>query len=141
MFFLLADTPPVSPDQAVGLLERLTKGGVPLICLAVACVACFVAWWALKKRLESEQAKTELEKTYREAIEAERKAEKVEADKRLADAKAEAKERAQENERLYRERMAADKSNAETLAHAVLVIDACAKLLERVERRLDKTGG
>jgi hypothetical protein len=139
MFLLAEDT--VSPEQAVGLLEKLTKGGVPLICLVVACVACFVAWWALKQRLESEKQRTELEKTYRENIEARAKQDKIDATAQLAEAKREAEARRQENEKLLRERIAADKDNGETLSHAVQMIEACGRTLERVERRMDKVGG
>lgn len=139
--FLLAEEPTVSPEQAVGLLERLTKGGVPLICLAVAVVACAAAWWALKKWIKSEREKADLEKTYRLALEAQAKQDKVDAAAQLAEAKREAEARRQENEKLFRERMAVEKESAETLAHAVQMVEACGRTLERVERRLDKAGG
>jgi hypothetical protein len=129
MFWILAQTPPVTPDQAVGLLERLTRGGVPLICLAVAALAVVAA--VLQYR-----ANAALEQKYREDLEQRAKKSSEDADKRLAEAKQDAKDRAAEVDKLMRERMAAEKESDATLAQAVRVIETNTKLLERVEKKL-----
>lgn len=120
----------VDPDKAVGTLERILQGGVPLICLcvAVACAIAAVLQYKKNHRLELD---------YRNDLAERAKQEKLDAEKRLADAKQEAKERAQEVDKLMRERLSAEKESDATLAHAVHIIEANAKLMERLERKLE----
>lgn len=120
----------VDPDKTVGTLERIIDGGVPLICLAVAVVAVIGAVMQYRKNAE-------LETKYREDLENRAKQEKEDAEKRLAEAKQDAKDRAQEVDKLMRERLSAEKESDATLAHAVRVIEHCAKLMERLERKLE----
>lgn len=129
MLWILAQTPPMDADHAVGLLERLTRGGVPLICLAVALLA--VIGLVLQYR-----ANAALEQKYREDLENRAKESAKDAPTRLADAKQDAKDRAAEVDKLMRERMAAEKESDATLAQAVRVIEANTKMLERVEKNL-----
>lgn len=129
-WLLLAQSAEVNPDKTIGWLERLINGGVPLICLAIAVIFGGIAFWLYKKNVK-------LELDYRTDLLNRAKQEKVDADKRLAEAKDEAKERAAEYDKLMRERLAAEKDSDATLAHAVRVIEHCAKLMERIERKLE----
>lgn len=119
-----------SPDQAIGWLQTVLDGGVPLICLVAAAVFGYVAWSQHKKNVD-------LELAYRKDLENRAKQEKERADLRLEEAKREAKERAAEVDKLMRERLAAEKESDATLAHAVHVIEANAKIMERLERKLE----
>jgi len=118
------------PDKAIGWLERILQGGVPLICLAAAAVFGVAAVVIYKKKME-------LEVAYRDDLAERAKQEKVDADKRLTDAKQDAKDRAVEVDKLMRERLASEKESDATLAHAVHVIEANARLMERLERKLE----
>jgi len=129
MSFILAQTPPVDPEQAVGLLERLTKGGVPLICLAVALAAVIGIVLQYRKNAA-------LEQKYREDLEDRANQSAENAEKRLAEAKQDAKDRAAEVDKLMRENMALQKESDTTLAQAVRIIETNTKILERVEKRL-----
>jgi len=124
---LLADA---DPEKTVGLLERILAGGVPLICLCVA-VACAIAAVLQYKKNHK------LELDYRGDLANRAKQEKADSEKRLGDAKTEAKERAIEVDKLMRERLAAEKDSDATLAHAVRIIEANAKLMGRLERKLE----
>jgi len=118
------------PDKAIGWLQTILDGGVPLICLAVAAVALYVAYLQHKKNVE-------LELDYRNDLAERAKQEKERSDQRLEEAKREAKERAVEVDKLMRERLAAEKESDATLAHAVHIIEANAKVMERLERKLE----
>jgi hypothetical protein len=128
MLSLLAQTA-ADADKTISVLERLTKGGVPLICLAIAVAACVLAYWQMKLRMDSEREKTELEKQYRQNIEDRAKQDKADAEKRLTDAKQDAKDRAVETDKLMRERMGIEKESDATLAQAVAMIEADEKAL------------
>ena len=117
------------PDQTIGWLERILAGGVPLICLAIAVVMAVAAVLQYKKNHK-------LELDYRNDLADRAKQEKADADKRLDEAKREAKERAAEIDKLMRERLSSEKESDATLAHAVHVIEANAKIMERFERKL-----
>lgn len=120
----------VDPDKTIGTLQTILNGGVPLICLVAAFVFGAAAFLMYKKNMA-------LELTYRDDLADRAKQEKLDADKRLDDAKQGAKERAQEIDKLMRERMAAEKDSDATLAHAVHIIEANTKLMERVARKLE----
>ena len=119
----------VKTERAIGWLQTILDGGVPLICLAVAAVALYVAYLQHKKNVE-------LELAYRNDLIQRAKQEKDDADKRLGEAKDDAKERAAEIDKLMRERLSAEKESDATLAHAVHIVEANAKLMERLERKL-----
>lgn len=140
LLVLLAQHDPTAPtpEAAIGWAERMSKGGVPVICLCVAIASVVLMLLVLRSRLAKEAELTDLERTYRKDLEARAKDEKADAERRLAEAKTEAKERAVELDKIRREQMAGDRENAEGLAHAVQMIEACGKTLERVDRRLDK---
>ena len=125
----LAQSAP-NPEETIGTLERVLKGGVPLICLVIAVLACIAAVLQYKKNHK-------LEVDYRNDLANRAKQEKLDAEKRLEEAKREAKERAVEVDKLMRERLAAEKESDATLAHAVHIIEANAKLMERLERKLE----
>jgi len=120
----------VQPDQAIGWLQTILDGGVPLICLAAAGIFGYAAYVQSKKNMQ-------LELDYRNDLAERAKQEKLDADKRLADAKIDAKDRAIEVDKLMRERMSAEKESDATLAHAVHIIEANAKLMERLERKME----
>jgi hypothetical protein len=130
MSWLLLAQDGADPEQTVGLLERIIGGGVPLICLAIAVVAIVAAVVQYRKNAD-------LEANYRKDLENRAEQEKSDSAKRLAEAKQEAKDRAAEYDKLMRERLAAEKESDATLAHAVRVIEHCAKLMERLERKLE----
>lgn len=127
-WILLAQS--AEPEKAIGWLQTLVDGGVPLICLAAAAVFGYVAWSQHKKNVE-------LEIAYRKDLANRAKDEKADAEKRLAEAKQDAKDRAAEIDKLMRERLASEKESDATLAHAVHIIEANARLLERLERKLE----
>lgn len=137
MLMLLAQSAPPTPDEAIGWAERMSKGGVPVISLCVAIAAVVALMFMFKKLLEKSGEFQDLEKGYRKTIEDKAAVERVDYEKRLADAKLEAKERATEIDRLMRERMQAEKESDATLAQAIRVLDANTKVLERVERQLN----
>jgi len=118
------------PEKAIGWLERILQGGVPLICLAAAAVFGVAAFLMYKKNMT-------LELAYRDDLADRARQEKIDAQKRLDDAKQDAKDRAVEVDKLMRERYAAEKESDATLAHAVHIIEANAKLMERLERKLE----
>jgi hypothetical protein len=124
---MLAQT---DPDQTIGWLERLLQGGVPLICLAIAVVGFAAAVLQYKKNVQ-------LELDYRNDLANRATQEKVDAGKRLLEVKNEARDRAQEVDKLMRERLASEKESDATLAHAVRIIEANSKLMERLERKLE----
>lgn len=126
---ILAQTA-IDPDKTVSALERVLAGGVPLITLVVAVVSVAGLIWQYRKNAD-------LETKYRSDLEDRAKQEKLDSEKRLSDAKLEAKERAQEVDKLMRERLTAEKESDVTLANAVKVIEHCAKLMERLERKLE----
>ena len=111
-------------------LERVLEGGVPLICLVIAALFGIAAVLQYKKNVA-------LEIAYRDDLAERAKQEKIDADKRLTDAKLDAKDRAIEVDKLMRERMSAEKESDATLAHAVHIIEANAKVMERLERKLE----
>ena len=129
LILLLAQSE-VDPDKTVGTLERILEGGVPLICLVIAVVACVAAVLQYKKNHA-------LEVAYRNDLADRAKQATDDAEKRLGEVKREAKERAAEVDKLMRERMAVEKESDATLAQAVRVIEHCAKLMERLERKLE----
>ena len=129
IILLLAQAAP-TPDETIGWLERILKGGVPLICLAIAVLACAAAIVQYKKNHK-------LEVVYREDLAERAKQANTDAEKRLDEAKREAKERAVEVDKLMRERLAAEKESDATLAHAVHMIEASAKVMERLEPKLE----
>jgi hypothetical protein len=118
------------PEKAIGWLQTIISGGVPLICLVTAAIFGYAAWSQYKKNMQ-------LEITYRMDLAERAKQEKVDADKRLSDAKEDAKERAKEVDKLMRERLSSEKESDATLAHAVHIIEANAKLMERLERKME----
>jgi len=120
----------VQPDQAIGWLQTILDGGVPLICLAAAGIFGYAAYVQSKKNMQ-------LELDYRNDLAERAKQEKVDSDKRLVDSKQDAKDRAVEVDKLMRERMKAEKDSDATLAHAVHIIEANAKLMERLERKME----
>jgi len=130
MNFLLLAQESIDPDKTIGWLERLLKGGVPLICLAIAVVMAVAAFLIYKKKLE-------LELIHRNDLANRAKKAEDDSERRLDEAKREAKERAVEIDKLMRERLASEKESDATLAHAVHVIEANAKLMERLERKLE----
>ncbi len=130
MNFLLLAQESIDPDKTIGWLERLLKGGVPLICLAIAVVMAVAAFLIYKKKLE-------LELIYRNDLANRAKKAEDDSERRLDEAKREAKERAVEIDKLMCERLASEKESDATLAHAVHVIEANAKLMERLERKLE----
>jgi hypothetical protein len=127
-WLLLAQEQAANPEKAIGWLQTIINGGVPLICLAAAAVFGYVAWSQHKKNMQ-------LEIDYRNDLAERAKQEKVDADQRLADAKQDAKDRAAEVDKLMRERMAAEKESDATLAHAVHIIEANTKVMDRLERK------
>lgn len=127
-WLLLAES--TDAEQTVGTLERVLEGGVPLICLAIAIVFGIAAFLMYKKNMA-------LEITYRDDLAERAKQEKIDAGKRLDDSKQDAKDRATEVDKLMRERMKAEKESDATLAHAVHIIEANAKVMERLERKLE----
>ena len=136
MLMLLAQSTP-TPDEAIGWAERMSKGGVPVISLCVAIAAVVALMFMFKKLLEKSGEFQDLEKGYRKTIEDKAAVDKVDYEKRLVDAKVEAKERAVEVDKLQRERFATEKESDATLAQAIRVLDANTKVLERVERQLN----
>ena len=130
MDWILLAQDSVDPEKTIGWLQTIINGGVPLICLAIAAVAFYVAW--------SQHAKNvALEIAYRDDLAKRAKQEKVDAEKRLADAKQDAKDRAAEIDKLMRERMAAEKESDATLAHAVHIIEASTSMMDRLGRKLE----
>lgn len=117
------------PDKQIGWLERLIAGGVPLICLAVALAA--IVGMVLQYRKNAE-----LEAAYRKDLDNRAKAEKLDAEKRLAKQESEGEKHAAKAEALMRERLQAEKESDATLAQAVRVLEANSKLFERIERKL-----
>ena len=136
MLMLLAQSTP-TPDEAIGWAERMSKGGVPVISLCVAIAAVVALMFMFKKLLEKSGEFQDLEKGYRKTIEDKAAVDKVDYEKRLVDAKVEARERAVEVDKLQRERFASEKESDATLAQAIRVLDANTKVLERVERQLN----
>ena len=136
MLMLLAQSTP-TPDEAIGWAERMSKGGVPVISLCVAIAAVVALMFMFRKLLEKSGEFQDLEKGYRKTIEDKAAVDKVDYEKRLVDAKVEAKERAVEVDKLQRERFASEKESDATLAQAIRVLDANTKVLERVERQLN----
>lgn len=134
--WLLAQT--IQPTDALDWAERAKHLGFAGLCLLVGIVGLIVAYWQVRLRLESEKDKAELEKSYRQDLEARARQALADTDRRLADVKHEAEKHANKHEELLRERMAAEKESDATLAHAVRVIEANTKILERVDRRLEK---
>ena len=130
-FLLLAQATPETAEKGVGLLERLIAGGVPLICLAVAAIAVIAAVWQYRKNAT-------LEESFRTELDARAKKAETDGDKRLADAKNEARERAVEVDKLQRERFAGEKESDATLAQAVRVIEQNTRMLEDVKRGLER---
>jgi len=136
MLMLLAQSAP-APDEAIGWAERMSKGGVPVISLCVAIAAVVALMFMFRKLLEKSGEFQDLEKGYRKTIEDKAAVDKVDYEKRLVDAKVEARERAVEVDKLQRERFASEKESDATLAQAIRVLDANTKVLERVERQLN----
>lgn len=130
-----------APDQALDWAEKAKHLGFSGICLLAAVIALFVAYWQFNLRLNSEKEKAELERSYRSDLDARAKQEKLDAEKRLAEAKSDAERHAKKHEDLLRERMAAEKESDATLAHTVRVIEAITKVMDRVDRKLDKLEG
>ena len=129
-WLLLAQEQPVNVEKTIGTLEQILKGGVPLICLVIAVAAVIGAVLMFKKNMTTEL-------TYRKDLLTRAKEEKLDAEKRLTDAKQDAKDRAAEVDKLMRERMAAEKESDATLAHAVQIIEANTKIMDRIERKLE----
>jgi len=137
MLILLAQSLPPAAEEATGLAERLTKGGVPVIALTAAIIATMGAVYLFQKLLAKSAEFQELERGYRKTIEDKAAADRADYEKRLVDAKGEAKDRAVEVDKLQRERFAAEKESDATLAQAIRVLDANTKTLDRVERLID----
>ncbi|MGD9726949.1 MAG: hypothetical protein AB7L09_00645 [Nitrospira sp.] len=129
IILLLAQSTP-DPEKTIGWLERILQGGVPLICLVIAVTACVAAVFQYRKNHA-------LELDYRNDLANRAQQAKEDAEKRLAEAKQEAKERAAEIDKLMRERLSSEKESDATLAHAVHMIEASAKIMERLERKLE----
>ena len=138
ILILLAQGAPITPDEGVGLAERMTKGGVPVIALCVAIAATIGIIYLFQKLIGKSDEFKELEKGYRKTIEDKAAVDKVDYEKRLVDAKSEAKERATEIDRLMRERMAADRESDATLAKAILALEGNTKMLDEVRKQLDE---
>jgi hypothetical protein len=138
MTLLLAQAPPITPDEGVGLAERMTKGGVPVIALCVAIAATIGVVYLFQKLLAKSEEFKELERHYRKTIEDKATVDKVDYEKRLVDAKGEAKERASEIDKLMRERMASDRESDATLAKAVLALEGNTKQLDQVGKLLEE---
>lgn len=131
MNWLLAQAMPSDPEKAVGTLERIIEGGVPLICLAVAVIAVIAAVLQYRRNADLEaQYRTDLETRAKNAL--------SDAEKRVGDAKTEAKERAAEVDKLMRERIAAERESDATLAKAVLALEANTRMMEKLDRQLDE---
>ena len=137
LILLLAQGVP-TPDEAAGLSERLTKGGVSVIALFFAIGAVVGMILLFRKLLEKSEEFKELEKGYRKTIEDKATVDKTDYEKRLTEAKVEAKERAVEIDKLMRERMVADRESDATLAKAILALEGNTKQLEKNERLLEE---
>ena len=135
--FLLAQSAPITPDEGVGLAERMTKGGVSVIALSFAIAATVGVIYLFQKLLGKSAEFQDLERGYRKTIEDKAAVDKVDYEKRLVDSKGEAKERASEIDKLMRERMAADRESDATLAKAVLALEGNTKMLDKVEKQLE----
>jgi len=129
LLLLLADGQ-TDPNKAIGWLERLIQGGVPLICLAIALIAGIA--WVYQFRKNSA-----LELEYREDLAERAEEAHKETERRLTAQREESEKHASKSEALMRERLQAEKESDATLAHAVRVIEANTKALERLERKLE----
>jgi hypothetical protein len=129
MWWLTLAQVPEDADKSVGLLERVIAGGVPLICLVVAVIAVIAAVLQYRKNAD-------LEASYRADLDARAKKADADAEKRLADAKTEADKARDREMGMMKERLASEKESDATLAAAVRMIDKCAGVLERVERKI-----
>lgn len=127
-WLLLAQT--VDPEKAIGWADTLAQAGVAVICLVIAGLALWALWVEKKKN-------TSLELAYRKDLADRAEQAKADAEKRLLEAKKEARERAEVVDKLMRERMAVEKESDATLAHAVHMIEAATKVMERLERKLE----
>jgi hypothetical protein len=94
--------------------------------------------YLFQKLLAKSEEFKELERHYRKTIEDKATVDKVDYEKRLVDAKGEAKERASEIDKLMRERMAADRESDATLAKAVLALEGNTKQLDQVGKLLEE---
>jgi regulator of protease activity HflC (stomatin/prohibitin superfamily) len=78
----------------------------------------------------------DLEASYRADLDARAKKAEADAEKRMADAKAEADKIRDREMTLMKDRLSAEKESDATLAAAVRMIDKCGTVMERVERKL-----
>lgn len=134
---LAQDSPLVTPDKGIEWAEKMTRGGVAVICLCVAIAAVVGAVFLFKKLLAERDLRAKLEEDYRKDLENRSKVALADAERRVAEAKAEAKERAAEVDRLMRERMAVEKESDATLAKAILALEGNTRTLQGVERLLE----
>lgn len=135
--FLLAEGSSPSPDEAIGWAERMSRGGVAVICLVVAIAAVIGLIFIFRKLLDKSEEFKELEKVYRKTIEDKAKEDRSDAENRLKEAKLDADKRADREMSLMKERLAAEKESDATLAQAVHVIERVIQTVEKVERKLD----
>jgi len=136
-WIMLAQEGAPKPDEAIGWAERMSKGGVPVICLTVAIAAVVGLVIVFKMLLNKSDKFTDLEKTYRENIENDRKQDKIDYENRLKAAEAAADKREQEKMAMMKERLQAEKESDATLAQAIHVIEADTKLADKVDKKLD----
>lgn len=132
MFHLLAQTA-VEADKGLGLLKTVLAGGVPLICLVIAVAAVGAAIYQYRSNAK-------LEESYRSDLDARAKKAEADADKRLTEAKAEAKLHAGEIEKLNDKLRNEAKDQDVTIAAATRMLERCAEVMGRVERKLDDGG-
>jgi len=138
IFALLAQTPGPSPDEAIGWAEKMSKGGVAVICLVVAIAAVVALIFMFKKLLDKSDEFKELEKGYRKTIEDKADKDAVAAEKRLSDAKVEADKSKDREMTLMKDRLQAEKESDATLAQAIRVIENNTRFAEKVDRKLDQ---
>lgn len=126
-----------APDEAINWAERMSRGGVAVICLVVAIAAVVGLIFIFKKLLDKSEEFKDLEKNYRKTIEDKAKEDRVDADNRLKEAKTEADKRADREMAIMKERLAAEKESDATLAQAVHVIERNITLADKVDKRLE----
>lgn len=136
--FILAEISSPGPDDAISWAEKLTKGGVPVICLVVAIAAVVGLILVFRMLLTKSDEFKELEKNYRKTIEDKAREDRADAENRLKEAKLEASQRADREMALMKERLVAEKEGDATLAQAVHVIERNIESVESVEKKLDE---
>lgn len=140
-FLLLAQQPTPKPDEVIGWAERISKGGVGVLSLLLAFAAVAAMVYLFFKLIAKAETFSELEKTYRATIEEKAKQDKADAEQRLKDAKEEAAKRREEDRAAAKERLEAEKESDAQVAHGVMALENCTKILEKVDKKLDQGEG